>query len=104
MARCAQLTARALLEKHVQHAARNSSSSRYTGAFLLYILITPRYPRPRRLACFQMLQALPWDIATILRAAAEGGVAISLAPLTDRLVVTPAIHQWAQSRLRALSK
>lgn len=52
----------------------------------------------------QMLQALPWDIAVVLRAAAEGGVAITLAPLTDRIVVVPAIHQWAQARLRALSK
>lgn len=51
-----------------------------------------------------MLQALPWDLATVLRAAAEGGVAISLSPLTDRLVVAPAIHQWAQARLRAVSK
>lgn len=53
---------------------------------------------------YQVVEALPWERVEVLKWAAQGGVAILLSPLTDRFVVTPAIHQWAQARLRSLWK
>ena len=53
---------------------------------------------------YQVLEAFPWERVEILKWAAQGGVAISLSPLTDRFVVSPAINQWGQARLRFISK
>ncbi|CAM9899254.1 unnamed protein product [Ectocarpus sp. 6 AP-2014] len=50
-----------------------------------------------------VFEALPWEPAVVLKAAAQGGVAVLLSPVTDRLVVSPAIHQWVQAKLRSLS-
>ncbi|CAN0333216.1 unnamed protein product [Pylaiella littoralis] len=51
----------------------------------------------------QVLEALPWEPMVTLKWLAQGGVAILLSPVADRLVVSPAIHLWAQARLRSLS-
>lgn len=61
----------------------------------------PRAPLSR--AFPQVLEALPWEPVVTLKWAAQGGVAILLAPIADRLVVSPAINMWAQARLRSLS-
>ncbi|CAN0147368.1 unnamed protein product [Scytosiphon promiscuus] len=39
----------------------------------------------------------------VLKFAAQGGVAVLLSPVADRLVVAPVMHVWAQARLRSLS-
>lgn len=51
----------------------------------------------------QVLEALPWEPAVVLKWAAQGGVAVLFSPVADRLVVSPAIHQWVQAKLRSLS-
>lgn len=53
---------------------------------------------------YQVVEALPWERVEVLKWAAQGGVAVLLSPVTDRFVVSPAIHQWAQARLRSISK
>ncbi|CAM9167922.1 unnamed protein product, partial [Hapterophycus canaliculatus] len=50
-----------------------------------------------------VLTALPWEPMVVLKYAAQGGVAVLLSPVADRLVMTPAMHVWAQARLRSLS-
>lgn len=56
-----------------------------------------------RLRPEQVLAALPWEPTVVLKYAAQGGVAVLLSPVADRLVVAPAMHLWAQAKLRSLS-
>lgn len=67
---------------------------------LHYIL---RSSSPSFSGWLQVLEALPWEPAVVLKWAAQGGVAVLLSPVADRLVVSPAIHQWVQAKLRSLS-
>ncbi|CAM9474582.1 unnamed protein product [Ascophyllum nodosum] len=51
----------------------------------------------------QVLEALPWERAFVLRSMAEVLVALILSPLADRLIVAPAIQLWVQIRSRSPS-
>jgi len=50
-----------------------------------------------------VLEALPWEPVLVVKSAAIAAVAILLSPIADRLVVSPAIHLWAQARIRSMS-